>query len=555
MSREAVNRTGDPGKTGTFLVQIDVPSIKSYVFGTDPLNEVRGASAWLDRLNRYEMERVLDEHLETADLETIYANGGSAQFIVRRCDADIVESACRRMVRFVRDRTGGEVRPAYGIAPLPDGGYRGAVDLAHFQLRCRRGFGSGCHSATTLPAIMECRSASHLPAARFADHGAEGVTMLSEASHRKAREGRESRVRAVWSMWVAHLASAGPWPPQEKWQALRCADMTAIGERSSWRNYVGVVYADGNAMGKVVQALDSPETCRHFSKIVDESIRDACFAGLDAVMRTDVEGIRDTIDRDGRPPPLPADILLLGGDDLLVALPADRALDFAWHVTGEFEQLTRAKIEAVRDDGVRRFFRDHRGDKGFTISCGVAIVRSTYPFYLALDLATDLLQNAKRGPNAMNGKRDTARIDFHVVAGANSLDLQDIRRATYHTASDAPRTLRPLTRSQLQEVSAAVQELRRANFPRSKLHELLDAALTLREHQAERRIREIFARARHGAAPSQRRALWNAVQRLRPAGHEVRFPWFQSGNRRSLCVADIVDAYDLFRDTQGESGR
>ena len=554
MSREAVNQAGDPGTIGTFLVQIDVPSIKSYVFSTDPLNEVRGASARLDWLNRYEMKRVLGKHLETAALETIYANGGSAQFIVRRCNADTVESVCRRMVRFVRDRTGGEVRPAYGIAPLPDGGYRGAVDLAHFQLRCRRGFGSGCHSASILPAIMECGSASHLPAARFVDHGAEGVTMLSEASHRKAREGRESRVGAVWSTWMEHLASAGPWPPREEWQALRCADMTAIGDRSSRRHYVGVVYADGNAMGKVVQALDSPETCRHFSQIVDESIREACFSGLDAVMSTDVEGIRDTIDRDGQPPPLPADILLLGGDDLLVALPADRALDFAWHVTGEFERLTRAKIEAVRDDGVRRFFREHRGDNGFTVSCGVAIVRSTYPFYLALDLATDLLQNAKRGPNAMNGKRDTARIDFHVVAGANSLDLQDVRRATYHT-DKAPRTLRPLTRSQLHEVRAAVRELRSANFPRSKLHDLLEAALSAREHHAERRIREIFARARHGAEPSQRRALWNAVRRLLPDGHEVRFPWFQSGNRRSLCVADIVDAYDLFRDTQEEIGR
>lgn len=554
MSREAVKQAGDPGKTGAFLVQIDVPSIKSYVFGTDRLNEVRGASAWLDRLNRHEMERVLDEHLETAALETIYANGGSAQFIVRQCDADTVESACRRMVRYVRDQTGGEVRPAYGIAPLPDGGYRGAVDRAHFQLRCRRGFGGGRYGASTLPAIMECRSASHLPAARFTDHGAEGAAMLSEASHRKAREGRESRAGAVWSKWMEHLASAGSWPPQQEWHALRCADMTAIGERSSWRNYVGVVYADGNAMGKVVQALDSPETCRHFSKIVDESIREACFSGLDAVMSTDVRGIRDTIDRDGRPPPLPADILLLGGDDLLVALPADRALDLAWHVTGEFERLTRAKIEAVRDDGARRFFREHRGDNGFTISCGVGIVRSTYPFYLALDLATALLQNAKRGPNAMNGKRDTARIDFHVVAGANSLDLQDVRKGTYHT-DKAPRTLRPLTRLQLQEVRAAVRELRRANFPRSKLHELLDAALTVREQHAERRIREIFARARHGAEPSQRRALWNAVQRLRPAGHEVRFPWFQSGNRRSLCVADIVDAYDLFPDTQEESGR
>lgn len=538
----------------TFLVQIDVPSIKSYVFGTDALNEVRGASARLDWLNRNEMEHVLREHLDKADLETIYANGGSAQFIVRRCDPDTVEAACRRMVRALREQTGGEVRAAYGIAPLPDdGSYRDAVSQAHFQLRCRRGFGGGNHSASTLPAIMECRSASHLPAAG-ADSGPEGTTMLSEASLLKAQEGREARSGAVWSRWMEHLRESGPWPAKEEWADLRCANMTAIGEHSSRHHYVGVVYADGNAMGKIVQDLDGPETCRTFSTIVDESIREACFLGFDAVMGADVERVRYAVDHDSRPPSLPADILLLGGDDLLVALPADRALDFALRATTEFERLTRAKIDGVTEDGARRFFQERVGDRGFTISCGVAIVRSTYPFYLALDLAEQLLRNAKRNPNGPSGERDAARIDFHVVTGANSHALARVRSDTYHAATEAPRTLRPLTPAQLCKVRTAVQEMRSANFPRSKLHELLEAALSPQTHHAERRIREIFARARHGAESSQRRALWEAVQRLRPAGHEVRFPWFQSGDRRSLCVADVVDAYDLFRHTE-ESGR
>lgn len=535
-------------RTG-FLVQIDVPSIKSYVFGTDPLNEVRGASARLDRLNRNEMEHALCEHLGAAELETIYANGGSAQFIARGCDAGTVEAACRRMVRSIREQTGGEVRPAYGIAPLAgDGSYRDAVSQAHFQLRCRRSFAGGHHSAATLPPIMECRSASHLPAAG-ADFGAEGVTMLSESSLLKAREGREARAGAVWHGWMEHLSGSGPWPGEEEWADLRCAKMTAIGERSSWRNYVGVVYADGNAMGKVVQALDSAETCRSFSQIVDRSIREACFLGLDEVMREDAERIRNAIDRERRPT-LPADVLLLGGDDLLVALPADRALDFALRATGEFERLTRAKIDGVKEDGARRFFQERCGDRGFTISCGVAIVRSTYPFYLALDLAEQLLRNAKRNPNGTNGERDAARIDFHVVAGANSHALERVRTDTYRTDSKAPRTLRPLTPAQLQEVRRAIRDLRQANFPRSKLHELLAAALNPAAGAAERGVREVFARARHGAEPSQRQALWNAVQRLCPAGHEVRFPWYQSGNRRLLCVADVVDAYDLFQHTE-----
>lgn len=39
------------------VVVIDTPSIKKFVFGTDTLNEVRGASALLDWLNQEEMKK------------------------------------------------------------------------------------------------------------------------------------------------------------------------------------------------------------------------------------------------------------------------------------------------------------------------------------------------------------------------------------------------------------------------------------------------------------------------------------------------------------------
>lgn len=69
-----------------FVVLIDTPSIKHYVFGTDAPAEIRGASALLDRLNRTEWESVLRQHLGGAGesahgpqfVDKVYANGGSA---------------------------------------------------------------------------------------------------------------------------------------------------------------------------------------------------------------------------------------------------------------------------------------------------------------------------------------------------------------------------------------------------------------------------------------------------------------------------------------------
>lgn len=381
----------------SFVIQIDTPSIKKYVFGTDSLNEVRGASARLDRLNRCEMKRVLSEFPGLSDVNPVYANGGSAQFIVYKCDEITVKTACQSMVRCIRELTGGEVRVVYGIAPLEDeASYRDAVRMAQFRLHCQREFAAGYRTAATMPTIMECQSASHLPAARLVDRGAEGRQMLSEASGEKAKEGREARGHGIWAGWMEHLQDAGPWPAKEQWNELRCKDLTDIGECSSWRNYIAVVYADGNAMGSAVQALDRPETFRQFSRIVDESIREACFIGLGLMCCSEVEHVRKAIEQDHEIEPLPADILLLGGDDLLVAVPADRALDFALQVTRKFERLTQEKLSALPDENARQFFRDQLGDRGFTISCGVAVAKSTYPFYLSLDLAEQLLKNAKR---------------------------------------------------------------------------------------------------------------------------------------------------------------
>ena len=530
----------------SFVIVIDTPSIKKYVFGTDAMNEMRGASALLDQLNRIDMGRHLCKELGEDNVEVVYANGGSAQFLARGHKESKVSAACKSMVKYVRERTGGEVHLVYGIAPLSSGGsYQDAVGVAHFQLRCRREFDTCHRSAVLIPAIKECDSASHLPAA-ILNPGTDGIEVLSHASFGKDRQGRSTRHLGMWSGWMEYLASAGPWFEREKWATLRCKSVTEIGA-CSWRDNIGLVYADGNAMGPFVQALTSSDTYRHFSRIVDQSIREACFTALSKVLKPEIDEAREAFYRQSSSRPLPADILLLGGDDLLVALPADRALDFALQVTELFERFTQREIDALEDSRTSQFFRERLCDRGFTISCGVAIAKSNFPFYLQLDLAEQLLKNAKRNdPNtSRSDTSDGARIDFHIVAGANSHTLNHVREESYRVLTESPRTLRPLSCSQLKELRYSVRLLRESSLPRGKLIELQDAALTTRKTQAERRMRDVFARLQHRSGAFQRLALWRALMRLCPTGYVFDFPWFKKDGKRLLCVADIVEAYDL----------
>ena len=530
----------------SFVIIIDTPSIKKYVFGSDALNEVRGASARLDRLNRVEMESCLTEHPDMIGVETIYANGGSAQFLVQANDATTVKGACESMVRHIRGQTGGEIGIVYGIAPLEGGAsYPEAVRMAHFQLRCQREFATCHRSASMVPIIMECDSAPHLPAAHIMDDD-----ILSQASYEKAQEGRDTRRHGLWGGWMRHLADKREWPDRKHWNKLRCESLTDIGDRSAWHNYIGIVYADGNAMGQIVQAMTQSETFRQFSKIVDESIQEACFTALSEISDPEVSKVRENYGQQSGFKRLAADILLLGGDDLLVALPADRALDFALKVTDKFESLTKNRIDALQDAATQQFFYDKLGDRGFTISCGVAITKSSYPFYLALDLAEQLLKNAKRQNSraSQSGTQSEARVDFHVVAGANSYTLGQVREDDYQvsTNSTTPRTLRPLSCPELETLRDSVRTLHQVRFPHSKLHELQEAALLPGRNQSDWRIRDIFARCRHGKDRSQRRALWEAVERLCPRGYNFNFPWFEKDDQHLLCVADLVEAYRLF---------
>ena len=238
-----------------------------------------------------------------------------------------------------------------------------------------------------------------------------------------------------------------------------------------------------------------------------------------------------------------------------MALPANRSLDFAQKATETFEQLTREKIDALEDKNVQEFFSEHLGDQGFTISCGVAIAKSNYPFYLLFDLAGDLLKNAKRKDSYYSHPKEhgISRIDFHVVAGANSYALAQVRDETYLAKTDSPdpRTLRPLSCRQLDKLRENVQELRTVGFPHSKLHALREAALLPNEIETSLRIQEIFARCQHGQDRSQRRALWESLDSMCPKGYSFKFPWFKKDDRRLLCVTDLVDAYRLFPQKEG----
>src|SRR5438094_7390130 len=100
--RKLIEAGGESHLGKRFLVALDTNHIKQYVFATDKLKEIRGASSILDALNRRAMIHLAQE----GGAETIYANGGSGQFLING-DEETARKFGQRIQQAYRERTGG----------------------------------------------------------------------------------------------------------------------------------------------------------------------------------------------------------------------------------------------------------------------------------------------------------------------------------------------------------------------------------------------------------------------------------------------------------------
>ncbi len=497
-----------------WLVVFDTPGIKEFVFGTDTLREIQGASALLDGFNRYEMEPLL-ERAWPGSVETVFANGGTGQFILSGGgEGGVVESACQAVARELAKRTRGSVALNYGYAPLDGTTYSEAVQTAHRRMRFRRWSSPRTQVVATSPLLRECASSSSYPASAYVNSSgdvlAEGDpkgAWLSDVAQAKLKGAEHSRYRSQRSLWAEYERHVGSRP----WTVLEEA-----GAQANRVGYIGVVYADGNSMGSVVKQLPDRDTCEAFSQIVDTSVRRATY---DVLREHDYNSLP----------------LLLGGDDVVMVMPANDALRFASRLPDEFERWSRELMQ--KQGGAAGEWLLGERPRGFSLSVGVAIGRHRMPFHLLLDLAEQLLKSAKKG--AVDAKlEDKARVDFHVTTSSSVRPISEVRRQDMRLKGPGNqiyhRTRRPYRPAELLRLLEAVEQLRGLRIPRSKVADLWEAAFAPTVMEAQIGAIEAIGRLR------KHRDLLEGV--LAEFGCRGVPPF---GDDRRTILADLVECYQV----------
>src|SRR2546423_3528113 len=91
----------------------------------------------------------------------------------------------------------------------------------------------------------------------------------------------------------------------------RPSDFNELRGIAGGKDYLALIYADGNGIGQLMSELKSLAKIHEMA----ESIDDAVYRAMSDAISKHLKVIEDT------PPMFPFDILLIGGDDIMIVTP------------------------------------------------------------------------------------------------------------------------------------------------------------------------------------------------------------------------------------------
>ena len=334
-----------------FVYGAAVQGIQQFIFRTDKLKDIVGASELVERICT---SLFREKYLQSA--QPLVNAAGNIKCVFSN------EAECRKAVREF-PRTVMLAAPGITISQAVvkttqaelDGRFSEVLDRLEAKLHVQRNKSS--KSMTIGLAATERSRATGLPAVAIA-----GGDYVDEATMKKAE--LSDGVGVTLRLCKKSFGLDGLSPRNV---ALNIADLTG---NNDW---IAVIHADGNGLGEVVRRESgSADSLHTFSDHLDQATKEAAQAAF-----REVCGIKGGDPVSGVIPFRP---VVLGGDDMTMICRASLALPYVKSYLRNFEEATRR----------------HLGGDGLTACAGIAFVKSSYPFHYGYELAEMLCSQAKK---------------------------------------------------------------------------------------------------------------------------------------------------------------
>jgi len=479
---------------GIALLSADIDKIKKYVFESPRLPEIRGASTILDELNRgwtgngrLNIRQIFsDKGLPVGAEEDpdslsciIYAGGGSLLALVPFVLAEEIKIE----IEALYPRTTGTATITCVYQPIVADDLRRFDELmARQRLLLRKAKQEKQHQPflEAIPPVRRCESCNFRPASELEMEPEPRWLCWPCKRKVEGSYGMETLWIQEFNEFISTLKTDRlveiyfrGIDPADRGSIQVAKTIGEIAQVSGDEKSIGFIYADGNGVGRLVEESKTIGEYRRKSDCLHMAMRQAAFTALGRhlqvgrnILRKVTEGKYETVSAIH-----PFEIITIGGDDVLLIVPGDRALDVAITLGKTFEgKLSKCKEFA---------------DGQATLSIGMVIADQHNPVYFLHSLAEDLLKSAKkRARNLVKEGRSPLEgtLDFLVLKSQTMLftDLHELRGHFPWTITSAtPQeqnilTGRPFTWTEAGRLKRTAQVVGRG-LPRSQLQALRQA--------------------------------------------------------------------------------
>jgi CRISPR-associated protein Cmr2 len=272
--------------------------------------------------------------------------------------------------------------------------------------------------------------------------------------------------------------------------------LTHIGNVS--KGFVAHIYADGNNMGGFIQKIRTPGKYKEFSEDVENATKYAVFQALaENLHPRELRGINDPESKfqDGTLIH-PFEIITIGGDDIILIVPASQALAIAKMIGEQFEKILLKEV-SLKGVEIKGNYKTEQPKKPIdpskfqryspqeaqinqcqlSTSIGVLITAYNTPIYYANKLVEQLLKSAKK--RAKKLKKDGycgGTVDFLTMKSVTmiSSNIEEFRKQalTKNRGQKIRLYAAPYTLHELGGLIQSIEALKAADFPRSQLYQI-----------------------------------------------------------------------------------
>ena len=513
-----------------FIVAIETVKIKEFLFSTNKLKVIRGASYLLDYLNQVEVPKIIKKDNRVEDKDIIYVGAGNAKFFVERDTKEEAERIVKEIIKEVKDKyekeapgakvVGVYVETAYKKGQKSEKGREVWNDLDKLgeltAIEKSKGFST---LNIDLPYIEKCElSGTEVAEVSIDNFMSDLVTLGFQIENdklifKKFKNNRECSIEiGLLKKQVMNLAKTTGKISEASFRKILFANLLKIVDKDdevmeidkinnvgfydTIKEYIkdyedstiqdfqdtdsffGVMYSDGDGLGDFLKGVKTK-----FIELIEknDNAEDLYleFMGkfskkLDEITKGSLKDVLEEVFENRDEKEKWGEFLIVGGDDVCAVFPPNLVMEISMKFQKRFEDNMATAMKEITED-----IGDDENTR-ITSSSGVIIAKAKTPMFQLFEQALHLQKSAKKARKKAVDKNlnKTGFIDFQVIGSEGCVDIDEFRdKFKDNQVMERPYAINIEKGEEFKNIEnllMLIKDMKATSFPTNKLRYIYD---------------------------------------------------------------------------------